>query len=98
MTIDLHSLTEHISKDTTLKSSERASLLSALSEDKLRAGLLGGAAGLLISKYLKLSKPSQVLLTLAGFGVGRALLRRMDREPDKFYIRDPKTKTYEIRA
>jgi hypothetical protein len=59
-------------------------------------GTAGAAIAFAFSKYLKLSKPAQVLLSLAGFGIGKYLLDET-RKHDKFLQYDPKHKVYNLK-
>lgn len=102
MDIDLAELRKAIDTDRELKDRERAELLHAIDEkDFIKRTAFGGAGaaiGLIISKYLKLSRPSQVLLSLAGFGVGRLIYDGLIKNPhrDNFGKLNQRTNQYEI--
>lgn len=89
--IDLQKILTAVNEDSTLSDQERQLVAEQLKDEKFKAGLVGGGLALLWSKYKKLSKSTQVLVTLAGYGIGRALANRVDTNYNK------KTKTYEIR-
>jgi len=88
MDIDLPELQRVIAADRALKEEEKAELKARLTnrDDVLKAlsfGLAGATTTLLISKYLKLSKTAQVLLSIAGFGIGRALYNILLKNPGR---------------
>ena len=87
MDINLPELQRCIQADRDLKDQEKAELLTRLNEQdflKLTAfGGLGAALGVMVARYLKLSRTTQVLLGLAGFGLGRVLYDRLIRNPKR---------------
>ena len=64
--------------------------------ENIMHGVFGSALALVISKYLKLSRTSQILLTIAGYGIGKAMWDTYDQD-SKFSRYDHKTKMHEIK-
>lgn len=99
--MDKKQLITTIQQDPTLTSEEKAEIITKLSDEtfskKLIHEITGAGIGFAISKFFKLSKPAQALLTLAGFGIGRYLLEET-RKHDRFLQYDDKLKTYKINA
>lgn len=60
-------------------------------------GTLGAGIGYAIAKFLKLSKTSQVIITLAGFGIGKYLLDN-SADSGKFIEYNKKLKGYKINS
>jgi hypothetical protein len=89
-----------IQSDSGLSEPDKELLLSKLNDDKwfdkLMHGTTGASVGYLVSKFFGLSRKSQVLLTVAGFGIGRYLLDNIQKR-DKFMQYNDKLKTYEIK-
>ena len=92
-------LIDIVKKDMSLKPDEKLELVTKLSDhsffDHVSNGAAGAGAGFVIAKFLNLSKPAQVVLTLAGFGIGKYLLDTA-RKHDKFLQYNNKLKVYEI--
>ncbi len=88
-----------IQQDIGLSPEERQFLLQHFSQtDKYQtfmSGATGAAAAAVIGRYLKLSKTAQVLLTIAGFGVGKYLLKAT-RDSKNFVSYNDKMKAYEL--
>ena len=102
MDIDLAELRRAVSSDRELNEHEREEL-NALIEEKdflkrMAFGGAGAALGLIVAKFLKLGRTTQVLLSLAGFGIGRALYDGLIKNPhrDNFGQVNRKTNLYEI--
>lgn len=95
----LNTLVVCVNNDPTLTSSEKSLVLMKLHEpsflEKNKEGIVGAGLGLAISKFLKLSRKSQILLTLAGFGIGKYILAEA-RNRDKFVTYNDRLKVYEI--
>jgi len=74
-----------VRNDLSLSPQERGSLLSVLNNPNAYEHLLAGGAGatlaLIISKYYKMKPTSQVLMSLAGFGIGNILLNALTPPP-----------------
>jgi hypothetical protein len=74
-----------VRNDLSLLPQERASLLTVLNNPNAYEHLLVGGAGaalaLTISKYYKMKPASQVLMSLAGFGIGSILLNALTPPP-----------------
>lgn len=88
MNFDLVELQRVIDSDHALKEAEKAELKERLNDKdavlkSLSFGATGAATALLVGKYLKLSKTTQVLLSLAGFGIGRALYNSLIKNPGR---------------
>lgn len=94
-------LVKAIQSDSGLKQEEKQAVIDKLHDsayvNKMTASLAGGSIGLLVAKYLKLSKTAKVLLALAGFGIGRALWGSIHDDTKKFQEYNNKLKVYEIR-
>ena len=90
-----------VRRDTSLTSAEKDEIINKLSNltffTPFINGVIGASVGLIVAKYLKLSKTAQVLLTLAGFGLGKYLLDAT-RKHDKFLQYNEKLKVYELQA
>lgn len=89
-----------IQHDPSLSEAEKELLISKINDDKwfdkLMHGATGASVGYLVSKFFGLTKKSQVLLTVAGFGIGRYLLDNV-RKSGKFMQYNDKLKVYEIK-
>jgi hypothetical protein len=85
--------------DPHLSQSEKILLTKKIKDnqeqEELIHGVAGGAVGFGIAKFLQLSKSAQVLLTLAGYGIGKYLLDNTHKS-DKLLEYNDKTKTYKI--
>lgn len=83
-TIDWPLLLKTLRADASLKAEEKAELEAAVNHEDFKSKLLYGVYGTglayLISRYLKLGKTSQVLLSMAGFGLGRLIYDQMHRK------------------
>ncbi len=62
---------------------------------KIISGAGGAALGVAIAKYKNLSKVSQILLGIAGFGIGTVIYDYFHKKND-FSNYNDKVKTYEI--
>lgn len=75
-------LVQLVSEDHGLSPDQKMTLISKLNDPTFSQKLLHGATGAAIafgiSKYLNLSNPTQILLSLAGFGIGRMLWDHVD--------------------
>ena len=67
-----------VTNDQYLSPTEKNELLQKLHEPSFAQNLLHGSIGagisLAFTKYMKMSKTAQILLSMAGFGIGRYLL------------------------
>lgn len=61
---------------------------------KFLAGGTGAVLGVVVAKYMKLSRPIQLLLGALGYGAGKAVYNFMQREYTSKYNKD--TSTHEI--
>jgi prolipoprotein diacylglyceryltransferase len=98
--IDLQELIRSIRADNTLSKEHKDTIEDKLREptffNKLIYGGFGAALASAIAKYLELSKKARILVTIAGYGVGRMILNQVEKE-DKFVTFNPKTNLYEIK-
>lgn len=89
-----------ITHDPTLSTEQRIQILEKIEDpdflsDSTKAGVAGGGVGFAISKFFALPKRAQVLLTLAGFGIGKYLLVK-SQNYDKFMSYNEKRQMYKI--
>ena len=64
---------------------------------KLLSGAAGATIGVVASKYMQLGRTAQVLLALAGFGVGRLVYDLLSREESRqFSHYNDRMNLYEI--
>ncbi len=98
---DKAAILRSINIDPQLSNDERRQLSQALSSaaqwQSFAAGAMGAAAGYSIAKFLKMSKTAQILITLAGFGVGKYLLDN-SQNSGKFMEYNKKLKGYKINS
>lgn len=75
--LDPVTLRRIVTADQALSSSQRTETLNWLDDpaalQELRSGSIGAALSLLASKYLNLSSRNQLLLSIAGFGLGKII-------------------------
>jgi len=88
-------LIKAINLDNTLDPAQKAELVECINDDAKFSGLIGAGAGLAISKFLKLSTKAQILMTTAGFGIGKYLLDNSGKH-DKFIQYNDKVRAYDI--
>lgn len=88
-----------ISRDPTLTGGEKQDIIHLLSQpnefEKMLAGTKGAALAFLISKYLKLTPQAQVLLSIAGFGLGSYFKSKASDKRQLVQYND-KIKAYEL--
>ncbi len=86
--------------DPSLSAHERQQVEQMVSQPdfitKLMYGAFGASLAYIVSKYLKLSKTAQILLAVAGFGIGRLLLDASNKHSDKFSQYNNRIKLYEV--
>ena len=86
-----------VKNDAGLSFEEKEALIDKLREpayvEKLKQGSAGAALGYLLGRFAKLSRESQILLSMAGFGIGNYLKTHEAGKPIKF---NPKSRMYEI--
>ncbi len=89
-----------VNNDHGLSESTRQELTEKLNDDefydKMMHGSIGAGTGYVVGKFLDLSKRSQMLLSVAGFGVGTYLLDS-SKKHDKFLQYNKQLKIYEIK-
>jgi len=75
-----------IKSDHTLGQDDKNLLINKLQSpsevSKLLAGISGASFALLLARFLHMGKTTQVIMTLAGFGIGRLLLERIEKPDD----------------
>jgi len=101
--IDIQELIRAVRSDSFLSGQQKQDVLNKLNEspiiNKLTAGMSAGGTGYIIAKYLNLSKPAQILLAIAGYGIGRFLWEefyRKDGGQNRFARYNDKLNIYEI--
>jgi hypothetical protein len=71
-------------QDPTISPDERQALELLFKDDKffdkLMQGAMGASVAYAVSKFLKLSRTSQIILTTAGFGLGRLIASSMRKQ------------------
>lgn len=99
--ISQQQLVQLVMNDPLLSISEKAELVDKLRDanyyQSLVHGAIGAGLGLAFSRYMELSRTAQVLISLAGFGIGKYLLD-VSSKHDKFLQYNDKYKTYTINS
>jgi hypothetical protein len=89
-----------INSDPHITNVQQQMLVSKVQEpaffENIMHGVFGSSLALIVAKYLKLDKTAQVLLAIAGYGIGKALWDAYDNE-NNFSRYDKQTKTYTIK-
>ncbi len=89
------------SADPFLSPEEKISIKRKLNQEPVDTssgvvnGVIGATAALAIANFLKLSKQSQILVTLAGYGVGKYLLDNSNKH-DRLIEFNNKTNSYKL--
>jgi hypothetical protein len=82
--INIEHLKQVIQHDPKVEEPEKSSLLNFLNDPDalsvLAGGVAGGAITNTISKFLGLSHTAQILLSLAGFGLGSILVKSIGKD------------------
>lgn len=90
-----------VMRDPVMTQQEKAEVIAKLNDhsfiNHISRGVVGAGVGLIIAKFMGLSKSAQVLLSLAGFGIGKYLLD-VSRKHDKFLQYNERLKVYDIKA
>ena len=93
-------LIEAVANDLSLSPQQRIEIVNRLQKEdqfsNLEHGVIGGALGYSLSKFLKLGKTSQLLLSIAGFGAGKLLLNHGNAN-DNTLNYNKKNNTYEVK-
>ena len=80
-------LAQAIAGDMGLPATQRQGLLQMFNSpnvaEQLLGGVAGGALGLALARFKKLSGPAQVLMSLAGFGLGNIIVNKLT-QPGQF--------------
>jgi hypothetical protein len=92
-------LTKFIHDDVGLPLDQRVHLLRILNSpnvaEQLVAGGMGAALALTIARWKKMGPTNQVLMSLAGFGLGNIILNKLT-QPGKYTEWDPEKGTNKI--
>jgi hypothetical protein len=92
-------LQKYINADHGLAPDQRVHLLRMLNSPDLAghifAGVTGAAIALAVARWKKMSGTSQVLMSLAGFGLGNIILNKLEGHP-KYTSWNPDTATATI--
>ena len=71
-------------QDPTLTQEERSALESAFKDDtffdRLMQGAMGASVAYGIAKFLRLNRTTQIILTAAGFGLGRLIATALHKQ------------------
>lgn len=97
--LDHDALRRAVETDQSLNGKQRNSILEDLNNpafvDELRSGSIGAALSMVLSKYMKLKPQSQLLLSIAGFGVGK-IIYDYKHDPKRFGQYNKDLRMYEI--
>lgn len=96
-TEDKTTLEKLIHADPHLTPGEKQELTNKLhqQDNSFLNGVAGAGVGFAVSRFLKLSKNAQILLTIAGYGIGKYLLDN-DKKRAKLVEYNDKTKSYNL--
>jgi hypothetical protein len=98
--INPEKLRDAVKRDQGLSSVQRNQTLSWLEDpsflQELRSGAAGGAFALLSSRFLNMKPQTQLLLSIAGFGIGK-MIHDHRNNPKNFGQWNSQLKMYEIR-
>lgn len=91
-----------VSKDQGLSTPQRNEVLEALNDpnflSSLKTGAISALLGGLLGKFMKLSGETRLLLSLAGFGIGKILYDfKQDQQGKNSSWYNPKMKMYELK-
>ena len=95
---DKLSLIKLIHADPHLAEADKTAIIKKLEKgenDSWLNGVAGAGAGFAVSRFLKLSKNAQILLTIAGYGIGKYLLDNTKKH-DKLVEYNDNSKSYKI--
>ncbi len=77
--LDVKAIMDAVHEDPHINHEEKAGIMGYLNDPDALAMILGGTAGAAlthtITQYMKLDRTSQILLSLAGFGLGSILVK-----------------------
>ena len=96
--MNLNQINEAIRNDSGLSENEKQFLEKAETQEDIKKFLAGGAGatlGVVVAKYLKLSKPVQVVLGVLGYGAGKAVYKAIF-DPNAPVQYNSRKGTYEI--
>ncbi len=96
---DISRLRHAVSKDQSLSATQKKDTLSWLEDPavlyELRSGSVGAALTLLIGKFLNMNPRTQLLLSIAGFGIGK-IIYDYKNDPKNFSRWNKQLRMYEI--
>lgn len=94
-----NSILKAVKADSFLDEAQKAKLSGLLTNPKTLNDLTSGLLKPVIANYMKLSKPAQALLVVAGFGLGRVLWEHSQGKSgkQKFVEFNNRIKAYEIK-
>jgi F0F1-type ATP synthase assembly protein I len=99
--LTIQRLVQSVTADSILARDEKQKVLDMLSRtdflSKLQSGALGAGLAFLLAKFLKMSPRAQLLMTLAGYGIGRMLVDASSKHSEKFIQYNDRMKLYEIK-
>lgn len=94
-------LGELVQRDPTMTLEHKRLLQEKMREpglfDRLMMGAGGAALMYTISKFLKMPKEGQMMMSLMGFGIGGILLKAFGASEEKHPNYDPEKKVYVVR-
>lgn len=74
---DISRLRQSVNKDQSLTASQRQETLGWLNDpvviQELRSGSIGAALSMVVGKFMNLNPKTQLLLSIAGFGIGKII-------------------------
>lgn len=95
-------LYQMITADPSLSSSQKQQLVAALTNgnllDQVMSGAAGGGLGYILAKFMNMSRHTQMIMSLAGFGIGSVLYDKLQagKKGATFKEYNPKVQGYEI--
>lgn len=96
---DAAKLRQAISKDQSLSPAQKEETRSWLEDptvlNELRTGSIGAALSLLIGRFLKMKPRNQLLLSIAGFGIGK-IIYDYKNDPKNFSRWNKQLRMYEL--
>lgn len=96
---NIDSLKDAVQKDSSLNTVQQQSVMQHLADpqfvSELKDGAIGAAIAYLLGKYFNLKSETKVLLSVAGFGIGK-LIYDYSKDPKQFSTFNPVTKMQEI--
>lgn len=94
--ISLPELVSAVQMDATIPSDKKQTLIDFIHMPNflgyLKGGVFGAGVAYAVAKFLGMSKRTQLLLTIAGFGIGKLLLDTHDR----IFKYNPNYQSYQV--